>query len=142
MAMDWILHRLACGSLDDAVALATHPPLRTINRVLTLSEQIPLLSTIHTHYAPIPDETWLPRDLWQARVDTLRMLLSVETTVLVHCRLGHSRSPALCAAYLVSCGMSCDEARALVEARHPDARIHHETWRGVVDWAGEQRGMA
>ena len=91
--MDWILHRLACGSLDDASILATHPPLRVIDRVLTLSEQRgPLLpSMTYESYCPMPDEVWLPPDLWQARVEALRLFLQSGTTVLVHCRLGRSR---------------------------------------------------
>ena len=139
--MDWILHRLACGSLDDAVALATHPPARSIERVLTLSEQrCPTFPSLtYEQYHPIPDEVWLPRDLWQVRVDTLRVLLQNGSTVLVHCRLGRSRSPALCAAYLIACGMGCDEARAFVETKRSETRMHSETWRGVVEWA---RGTA
>ena len=131
--MDWILGRLACGNLEDASTLSS---MVGITRVLTLSEQHcpPLPSLTYGHFEPIPDETWLPPDLWERRVESLRIFLW-SGTVLVHCRLGISRAPALCAAYLIRCGMGTDEARQYVEARRRVAKIHPETWRGVAEWA-------
>lgn len=142
--MDWILGRLACGSAEDAITLCmASPKLRHIDRIMTLAEQpvsydvVP--SQTFVHHEPLPDEVWLPPDLWACRVATLRTFLQAGATVLVHCRLGKSRSPALCAAYLISCGMGVDEARVYVEAKRPAAQIHPETWRGVVQFAGEQQ---
>ncbi len=130
--MDWILDRLACGSLEDVPTLD-----HTITRILTLCEQrcVPPRSTVFVDHRPLPDAVWLPPDVWRARVDTLAHLLQrCQLTVLVHCRLGVSRAPALCAAYLMQCGMGPEEARAYVEARRPAAAIHPETWRGVLAW--------
>lgn len=131
--MDWILSRLACGSLVDVAALEH---ISGIQRVLTLSEQRrpPLPSLMYGHHEAIPDEVWLPPDLWERRVESLRYLL-VHGTVLVHCRLGISRAPALCAAYLIRCGMAAEEAHAFVQSKRPVTNIHPETWRGVLEWA-------
>ena len=138
--MDWILRRLACGSFDDALTVATSPV--PIDRILSLSERaVPhgaLASTTHAHHEPIPDETWLPPDLWTKRVETLRVFLNAGATVLVHCRLGVSRAPALCAAYLIHCGMAPDEARQFVEARRAVASMHPKTWQGVVEWSAQR----
>jgi protein-tyrosine phosphatase len=56
--------------------------------------------------------------------------------VLLHCRLGKSRSVALCAAYLAYCGFSDtpDNALLYIYAKRPIASVHPETWRGVVNW--------
>ena len=131
--MDWILSRLACGSLADATMLGT---ASGIGRVVTLCEQPcpPLPSLTYGRHEPIPDEVWLPPDLWGRRVESLRLLL-IHATVLVHCRLGVSRAPALCAAYLIRCGMAPGEALAFVQSKRPVARIHPETWRGVLEWS-------
>ena len=137
--MDWILGRLACGSLADATGLIEQRAdgaSGEIHDVLTLCEQpTPALPGMtYGHHAPIPDEVWLPPDLWERRVESLRLLL-VHGTVLVHCRLGVSRAPGLCAAYLIRCGMQPGEALAYVCAKRAVAQPHAETWRGIVEWA-------
>src|SRR3990167_1367662 len=121
--MDWILTRLACGSAGDVLALQGQDAtsFRPINRIVTLAEKrIPqgvVSSQTFLHHEPIPDEVWLPPDLWQRRVEMVRLFLQAGATVLVQCRLGRSRSPALCAAYLISCGMGIDEARHYIATR-------------------------
>ena len=132
--MDQILSRLYCGSLEDAQAWT----YKDGQAIVTLSEQridknaSPLL--IHVAYLPIPDEAWLPREIWKSRVDALAHYLGLHWTVLVHCRLGVSRSPALCAAYLAHTGWDLDEALAYVQSKRACTKVHGETWRGVKEW--------
>ena len=131
--MDWIFGRLACGSTEDAELITPSG----MTAIMTLCE-VPMANRhrlIHYAHLPIPDEVWLPPDVWKERVGELAHLLGVcRLTVLVHCRLGVSRAPALCAAYLMHCGMAPDEARDYVQARRPVVNIHPETWRGVLEW--------
>ena len=129
--MDWILDRLACGALDD-VSAALSPSLTAI---LSLCEaQPPAVPGRTMIHAPIPDEMVLPGQVWDELTGCLSGLLMQGHAVLVHCRLGVSRAPSLCAAYLIRCGFGLDAARELVCQRRVVAQPHAETWRGVVVW--------
>ena len=170
--MDWILGRLACGSLADVDTL---PPQVTV--VLNLSQypknvdmpttrqwaqywqqliegygKAPLIGggrapeVLQLHdcapappvtvmHHEIPDEVFLDGSVWSGLTHLLSGLLTHGNTVLVHCRLGVSRAPALCAAYLMRCGMAPEEALAYVTARRAVTAVHAETWRGVLAWA-------
>ena len=129
--MDWIFDRLALGSQEDGIA-ATYPSITTCLHVgqhpYTPQPGVFLL------HVPIEDEVFLSRATWSSLVYALRTFLRRGKRVLVHCRLGKSRSPALVCAYLMQCGMGPEEARAYVQERRPGVAIHIETWRGVVEW--------
>ena len=127
--MDWILGRLACGSLADVDAL---PAAVTV--VVNLSQHVSTAAVPVLHHE-IPDEVWLDASVWSGLTHLLGGLLQRGDTALVHCRLGVSRAPALCAAYLMRCGMAPEEALAYVTARRALAAVHAETWRGVTQWA-------
>ena len=138
--MDQILDRLWLGTWDDAAAYADPStqgfPLRGI---LSLSER-PLTvhpSIVHTH-APIADEVYHAPHVWQELLHALIALVHLRGNVLVHCRLGVSRSPALVALYLAQCGHSRDPQAALAHlvARRGCVAPHEETWRGVVETWG------
>ena len=129
--LDWILNRLACGSFEDAQA-----PEPRITVIMNLSERA-YSSTARLIHAPFPDEVYLEPLLWSERVAQLRALLHSRETVLVHCRLGKSRSPSLCAAYLMACGMATERALQYVTTRRHLAQPHAETWRGVLAWYKE-----
>jgi hypothetical protein len=133
--MDWILPRLALGNLDDAQAyLANEPSSRhCFMNVCQLSYEAPGYGLV---WHPIADEVCHPPPVWRALVQDLWLSLQAYETVLVHCRLGKSRSPALVAAYLTACGQSVNLEWALtyVTQQHGDTEIHPETWRGAVQW--------
>lgn len=138
--MDRILDRLWLGDAQDANAYADpttqHYPVRAI---LTLCEAKPCVhaSVEHVH-APIPDEVFLPASAWGELLHCLGGLLggTHRGHVLVHCRLGVSRSPALLAAYLAVCGHSRDPdwALAYILARRREIKPHPETMRGVYQY--------
>lgn len=135
--MDWILGRLACGTFDEAQVLAADGPF---DRVMNLSERLSetVVPCIH---APMPDEVFLEGSVWDTQLTNLfALLLTSRRAVFLYCRLGVSRSPALCAAYLVACGVARNlgEALVIVQARRRVTKIHPETLRGVVAW-WEQR---
>lgn len=136
--MNKILDRLWLGNFEDAAAYAT-PASQAFpfDAVLTLCEAAPPVAAQLQHiHAPIPDEMWLPPAVWAELCHALGELLHHRASVLVHCRLGVSRSPALVAAYLARCGHSGDVEAALrfVTERRTVVRVHAETWRGVVEY--------
>lgn len=138
--MDWILNRLACGTFDEAQMLVADG---LFDRVLNLSERLSdtVLPCLHL---PMPDEVFLDTALWDRQIEALAMLLHrSRRAVFVHCRLGISRAPALCAAYLTACGIAHhpDEALDIVRRARPQTAIHPETWRGVrAWWIGKEPG--
>lgn len=85
-------------------------------------------------YTPIADEVCLPVPTWAGLTHALGGFLRRGQSVLVHCRLGKSRSPALVVAYLMQCGMGTAQALAWVKERRPMVEIHPETWRGMLHW--------
>jgi protein-tyrosine phosphatase len=131
--MDWILGRLACGTFDEAQMLASDGPFDV---VMNLSER-PSETVVHCLHAPMPDEVFLEAAVWELQVQKLFAVLMVgRRAVFVHCRLGISRSPALCAAYLMACGgaRNPEEAMMLVRGARRVTHVHPETWRGLTAW--------
>lgn len=131
--MDWILGRLACGTFDEAQMLVADGPF---DGVMNLSERLSETVVLCFH-APMPDEVFLEWALWEEQILTLSTLLRrSRRAVFIHCRLGISRSPALCAAYLVACGVvqSMSESLEIVQVRRRVTKIHPETLRGVMAW--------
>lgn len=129
--MHWIFDRLALGSQEDGMA-ATRPRVTTCLHI----GQHPYTPHpgVHLLHVPIEDEVCLPPETWAPLVYVLSTFVRHGERVLVHCRLGKSRSPALVCAYLMQCGMSAEEARTYVHLLHPATAIHPETWRGVIEW--------
>ncbi len=131
--MDWILPRLACGTYDEAQMLVSDG---SIGYAMNLSER-PSETVVFCLHAPMPDEVFLDADMWELQVHRLfAIFLTSRTGIFVHCRLGVSRSPALCAAYLAASGVArtLDEALAQVRATRVVTRIHQETERGLRAW--------
>ena len=124
-----ILPTLFLGCLSDVPCCPAHG----ITHTLTLCEQRPESGILLVH-RPIPDETWLPGVVWQGLVLDLHELLAHRHTVLVHCRLGVSRSPALVAAYLATYHhKTFFQAWAWLKEQRPVIHVHAETLRGVLE---------
>lgn len=124
--MDQLLDHLYLGSFEDA---QTWP---VAHMVLNIAER-PYARERMVHL-PIADEVFHPPLIWQGLVGILALLLHQGDTVLIHCRLGVSRSPALCAAYLAYTGWDLDEALGYVASKRACVKVHEETLRGVVEW--------
>ena len=132
--MDQILDRLYLGDFTDAEAVT----LDQCTCVLTLNEVLPVLTSpfiVHVH-RPTPDEVYLPPYIWGGLVTLLAEALHQEDAVLVHCRLGVSRSPSLVAAYLYACGYAktVTTALAYLVSRRSVVAPHSETWKGILEW--------
>ena len=128
--MDFVLSRLVVGAFNE---VATVPG--TITAVLSLCERQPdpVAQCLMLH-APIPDEVELSATTWEELTTCLTRLLAHGHTVFVHCRLGKSRSPALCAAHLIRCGYTPENALAIVQKAHAYTCVHPETWKSVLRW--------
>ena len=134
--MDRILPRLYLGAFDDVPVCDPTP----ITHVFSLCERAPETFLPVTHH-PIPDEAWLSPRIWRERLATLDALIINGEHVLVHCRLGVSRSPALVTAYLVYAHYfpTLFGALAYVSRHRECVNIHLETWKGVAEWDRERR---
>lgn len=130
--MDQILPNLYLGSLIDGRMAAQHES--PVCHVVNLCEYTYYPEKTPVSHAPFPDEQRLPAEHWQRLVLMLEGLL-VTTTVLVHCRLGVSRSPALLATYLAKLQDTTPWiALRMIQKKRPIAAPHRDTWAGVMDW--------
>ena len=129
--MNWITSRLAIGTLDDGRNLAVADQF---NEILNISQYDYFSPTVPMMHLPMQDETWLGPWVWQERLKAIEVGLRNRQKLLVHCRLGKSRSPALVTAWLTRSGMGLEEARKIVYTNHPLSDIHPETWRSLCDW--------
>jgi hypothetical protein len=77
-------------------------------------------------WIPIADFERVPDDLAVSCLGALhRMACQPEARVYIHCIAGQNRSPTILWLYLVACGLHTDRARAMIEARAPDAVPGH-----------------
>ena len=64
-------------------------------------------------------------------VDWIQGCLTGGHRVLVHCHAGMSRSPAVVAAYLYTCGFDFDQALHFIQQRRPVVDIAPAIWRST-----------
>ena len=138
--MDQLLDRLWVGDRRDADDLLA-APVPVIEYVMNLSQFAPVPSPqVFSLWYPMDDEVFLPALMWDAVTGFIGSVLSSNLRLLVHCRLGKSRSPAACAAYLIRCGYAPVDALDMVRACRAIADPHQETWRSVLAWAHTRFG--
>lgn len=138
--MHKILERLYVGDLEDGRTATA--PITLIMNVSQYSYETP--PPLVQYHRSMVDEVFHDARYWQQLVMELYGLHArTDDTVLVHCRLGKSRSPALVAAYLAYCGYARDVDHAFTEVlkKHPETFPHTETWRGVRAWWAQSRGI-
>lgn len=129
--MNFILDRLAVGATTDVPQAQE----AGITAVLSLCEVAPApILGMRMCHSPVPDEVFLSSELWSGLTTWLSRHLRKGYTVLVHCRLGVSRSPTLCAAHLIQAGFAPEEALARVQRCRPIAQPHEATWRSMLAW--------
>lgn len=128
--MDYIFSRLALGNIRDARA---EPP---VDAILNLSEfHYPTNRIYRCLY--FPDGMYIhPLDLIGECTEFIRDQLQQGHSILVHCAEGISRSCVIGAAYLYECGMSLDEALALIRAKRPIVNPAPLLIRALRDYYG------
>jgi protein-tyrosine phosphatase len=126
--MDFILSRLALGSVRDAQA---DPPVEAI---LNLSEFHYPSNRIYRNLY-FPDGVYIqPLSLIGECTDFIRDQVRQGRRVLVHCAEGISRSCVIGAAYLYECGMSLDDAVALIRSKRPIVNPSPSLLRALRDY--------
>ena len=111
--MDFRLSRLALGNVRDAQG---GPPVEAI---LNISEYHYPTDRIYRNLY-FPDGTYIqPLDLIGECTEFIHEQVRQGRRILVHCAEGISRSCVIGAAYLYECGMSLDEAIALIRSKRP-----------------------
>ena len=133
--MDWILDRLALGDRADGESATPAQVHVCLNIAEATYVPKPGMTLLHM---PVPDEVRLSAPVWAYLLVQMTAFLHRGQRVLVHCRLGKSRSPALVCAYLIQCGYAPTIALALATSCRKEVAIHPETWASVLDW---QRGL-
>jgi protein-tyrosine phosphatase len=128
--MNFIFSRFALGNIRDARA---EPPVEAI---LNLSEyHYPTNRVYRSLY--FPDGVYIhPLSLIGECTEFIRDQLRQGHHVLVHCAEGISRSCVIGAAYLYECGMSLDEALALIRDKRPIVSPAPPLIRAVRDFYG------
>lgn len=70
-------------------------------------------------HAPTPQQFMMGVSFIRAAVDSGRK-------IFVHCKNGHGRAPTMVAAYLITTGMSADDAIALIQEKRPEVHLQDE----------------
>jgi len=72
-------------------------------------------------WIPVVDHTAPNAEQFDFGVATITKLINLGKKIYVHCQHGHGRAPTMVAAYLISTGMSTDEAIELIKTKRPEA---------------------
>lgn len=126
--MDFIINCLAIGDLTDG---QSNPPVDAILNLSEFDYNSPLLYK-QIYFADF--EYMKDLALIGQCTQFIREQIMQRHHVLVHCFAGISRSSTICTAYLYECGMSFDEAIALIQQKRPIAQPHEELLRSLHDW--------
>lgn len=128
--MHQILDRLFLGDLQDSINAP--PDMWVINLSGTDYRRAK-----RYHCRHIPDEqSIVPGATIMRVVNLMRGYIGTGARVLIHCRGGVSRAPALAAAYLYTCGWDLEEAKIFVRIKRPIVDIHPAIWQSIRDWYG------
>jgi histidinol-phosphate aminotransferase len=126
--MNYIFSRLALGNVRDAQA---DPP---VDAILNISEFHYPTNRIYRNLY-FPDGMYIqPLALIGECTEFIHEQLRQGQRVLVHCAEGISRSCVIGAAYLYECGMSLDEAIALIRSKRPIVAPAPPLLRAVRDY--------
>lgn len=74
-------------------------------------------------WLPVKDHAAPSQDQLKLGVAALTKFVEIKKKVYVHCKNGHGRAPTLVAAYLVSKGMSAEDAELFVKSKRPSTHL-------------------
>jgi protein-tyrosine phosphatase len=128
--MNRIIDRIYVGDWNDALSLKYSNP-NCISAVLNVCENIdyealhsgvgvaPGVAYLHE---PFPDHLPIPESKFNMCMNWLGAQYSVGRIILIHCALGVSRSPTICAAFLTKLGISknIDEGLQIIKIARPE----------------------
>lgn len=97
-----IVDRLYVGDVFDANMLNFSNP-EVITAVLNVCEEkddFSKLSWMKYLHIPFPDHKQIPKEAFDKCMEWLEQRYKTQGRILIHCAIGHSRSPVICAAFM------------------------------------------
>jgi len=120
--MNKITDRLFVGNWGDALSLIW-PNANYISAVLNVCENLDQLdSNIAYMHVPFPDHLPIPKESFDMCMNWLNGQYTLGKNILIHCAVGVSRSPTICAAFLVKTGLAktIDEGLQIIKQARPE----------------------
>ena len=118
------------GCAEDRATLLAYE----IGAILSLTTTSPGLKIPH-HTVEIQDRHPLPSAAIQECIEFIDYHKHQGNRVLVHCEMGISRSPAICACFLYECeGITLEKAHDEIKARRPLADPHPVLLASIKDY--------
>jgi protein-tyrosine phosphatase len=133
--MNKIIDRFYVGDWNDAQSLKQSNP-NEISSVLNVCENIDDLPAVAYLHAAFKDHETIPKDKFDLCMIWLNTQYSANRTILVHCALGVSRSPTICAAFLTKLQVAAniDAALTLVRSARPQVNPAPLTWASAKEY--------
>lgn len=78
-------------------------------------------------HAPTPQQ-------FMMGVAFIKSAMQAGRKIYVHCKNGHGRAPTMVAAYLITTGMSVDEAIALIKEKRPEVHLQDEQMKALREF--------
>ena len=86
-------------------------------------------------WLPTTNDTAPTQQQLQVGSDFISQLVQLKQKVYVHCMLGHGRAPTLVVAYLISTGLTVEQAISQVVARRPVVHLNDAQMRALNEFA-------
>lgn len=119
--MDEITQKVFIGNWSDALSLKQANP-NGISSVLNVCEcidnNLPVFNYLHASFL---DHNPIPKDIFDQCMTWLEMQYVNKESILIHCALGCSRSPTICAAFFAQQQIfkTLDEALSFIKIVRP-----------------------
>ena len=97
------------------------------------------LALDHYLWLPIPDDSAPSPDMLRCGVEFIAAQIAAGRGVYIHCASGVGRAPLMAAAYLVSTGMSAEEAWTTIRRSRPFIRPTPPQLEALVAFAQGER---
>ena len=85
-------------------------------------------------WLPTPDGEAPSQERLANGVRFIDHLIRGHVKIFIHCKNGHGRAPTLFAAYLVSQGMSVQEATAFIKSKRPSVHFSEAQLKGLEEF--------
>lgn len=137
--LDWVTRQIAVGCAPNDYLLNALPSLGISSLVdmrIEARHDEMTLAQLGMRYLHLPtDDGHFPSlDNLEKGIRWIREETALGHRVFVHCRYGHGRSIIMVAAFLIRCGMSCQDALSLIKGCHPETHPTEEHLAGLASF--------